>query len=178
MRKIAKPHKWTDEQEKYIKKIVKGRSRKETHRMVNKKFGLSLTFNQIVGYMKRNGLTTGFDGRFKKGQPSWNKGMKGLNTGGEKGWFVKGQKSINYKKIGSEMVDVDGYVRIKVQDHGTYPERWRAKHRILWEKKYGKIPEGYAVIFGDGDKANLDIDNLVLVSRAQLAVLNNRGLIK
>jgi hypothetical protein len=34
------------------------------------------------------------------------------------------------------------------------------------------------VIFGDGDKQNIDISNLMLVSRKQLVRLNQNGLIQ
>jgi hypothetical protein len=32
-------------------------------------------------------------------------------------------------------------------------------------------------MFADGDRTNLDIDNLLLVSRSELTVMNNMGLI-
>ena len=40
------------------------------------------------------------------------------------------------------------------------------------------MPKGSAVIFLDGDKRNFDIDNLHLVTRGQLAMLNKNNLIQ
>ena len=41
-----------------------------------------------------------------------------------------------------------------------------------------KVPFGQAIIFGDGDKTNFSIENLICVSRKELRVLNKFGLIK
>lgn len=46
------------------------------------------------------------------------------------------------------------------------------KHRLIYEEHYGPIPDGYAVVFKDSDKSNVTIDNLMLISRANLAVIN------
>lgn len=178
MTKIAKPHKWTDEQERYIQNIVRGRSRKEIHEKVNKKFGLELTYNQVIGYMKRNKLKTGFTGRFVKGQESWNKGMKGVVfPGSEKGWFAKGERPSNYKPVGSERIDSqDGYILIKVSDYGRYQDRWKLKHKVRWEKEYGKIPDDHVIIFLDSDRKNCELSNLEMISRKTLVYMNKNDL--
>lgn len=38
------------------------------------------------------------------------------------------------------------------------------KHRFLWETANGPIPKGHKVIFADGDKTNITLDNLIMVS--------------
>lgn len=174
----ARRNDWTEEQLRYIKKIANGTPRKIIHKKVNERFGLNLSFHQVVGFMKRNGIRNNMDKKFKKGQKSWNKGMKGLNTGGEKGWFKKGATPHNKADIGDEIVTKEGYTRIKVKNEGTYPERFEAKHRLVWQEHHGEIPEGHVVIFADRDVTNFDIDNLLLVRRDQLAVMNNKRLIK
>ncbi|MNC69024.1 hypothetical protein D3C75_1196760 [compost metagenome] len=56
---------------------------------------------------------------------------------------------------------------------------WRGKHLIVWELHCGRsVPKGHVVIFGDGDRRNFDPDNLILVTRGQLAIMNKRGLIQ
>lgn len=167
-------HKYTPDQIRFIAEKVKGRSNKELTEMFNAHFGLDLKVTQIKGAKKNRGLTSGLDGRFVKGQESWCKGMKGLNTGGKKGWFKKGDIPHNHKPIGSERVDTDGYVMIKVAE----PSVWRFKSRVVWEEAYGEVPDGYVVMFGDGNKLNVDIENLMLVSRSQLAILNQHDLIQ
>lgn len=173
-RKRAKPHFWTEEQVNFIKEHIKGTPYEKMRQMVNDEFGLSLTPGQIKRVISRNGLRNGRDGTFQKNHKTWNKGMKGLNTGGEKGWFKKGHKPYNYLPVGSERIDTEGYTVVKVAD----PNIWKPKHRIIWEEHYGDIPDDHAVIFGDGNKRNFDIDNLMLVSKRKLAILNKNKLIK
>jgi hypothetical protein len=38
--------------------------------------------------------------------------------------------------------------------------------------------KGYNLIFADGNKQNLDLDNLILVSDAELFIINQKGLYK
>jgi hypothetical protein len=75
--------------------------------------------------------------------------------------------------VGSERVNGDGYVDIKVSD----PNKWRAKHLIVWESHNGKVPVGHVVIFGDRDNRNFDPVNLILITKSQLATMNQKGLI-
>lgn len=112
-------------------------------------------------------------GQFAKGFTPWNKGRKGLNLGGEKGWFQKGQKPKTTRIIGSERIDKrDGTIQVKVSDR-----KWVSKQRCLWEEKNGKIPKGHVVIFANGDKRDFSEENLICVSRQQLMVLNKQKLI-
>lgn len=172
-------HKWTQEQFEFVKQNIKGTPYKKMQEMLNERFGLNLTYEQVKGFLSRNKFTNGLDARFKKGQTSWNKGKKGLRfKGSEKGWFKKGQKPHNHKPLGYERIDRDGYVVVKVREKGPWHKRWRLKHQLIWEEKHGPIPEGHAVIFADGNKLNFSEDNLVLVSRQQLLMLNRNGLIK
>ncbi|WP_440894942.1 HNH endonuclease signature motif containing protein [Amphibacillus sp. Q70] len=172
-----KPHIWTNEQIEYFKKNIKSKTYSDIQNLINKHFDLNLSLNQIRGFAKRNHLTNGLDCRFKKNNEPWNKGMKGVNFGGIETQFKKGQVPANYKPVGSERIDVkDGYVLIKICDKGRNQDRWKLKHRVVWEKAHGKsIPNGHTVIFADGNKLNMAIDNLVLVSRRQLSQLNLRG---
>lgn len=167
-------HLYTEEQKRFLTENIKGRTRKELCKMFNDYFNLNLGLNQIIAYIKNNGLSSGVDTRFTKGQDSWNKGTKGICAGGIKTQFKKGQKPHNYKPVGSERVNSDGYVDVKIAD----PNKWRAKHRLLWEEQNGPIPKGYVIIFGDGNRRNFQQDNLILVSKSQLAILNKNQLIK
>ena len=105
------------------------------------------------------------DTRFKKGFTPWNKGKKtGLKpTNG----FKKGNRTWHTKELYSERLDKEGYTIIKIAE----PNEWMRKHRWIWEQKYGEIPENHVIIFADGNKENFDIENLILVSRAELAIL-------
>lgn len=110
--------------------------------------------------------------QFKKGFTPWNKGMKGLEIGGKETRFKKG--SLNgramqiYKPIGSERISKDGYLQRKINDDMPPQKRWRAVHILLWESINGPLPNGYAVVFKDGNKENIVIENLEMISRADL----------
>ena len=167
-------HIWSDEEKQYLAEITPGRGYKEIQSMMSCKFGFDYTHHQIKGAITRNKLNTGRTGRFEKGHATWNKGTKGLTKANVTS-FKKGQKPHNYKPLGSERITKDGYCEVKVSDTGR---RWRPKHVLIYEKHHGKVPKGSAVIFLDGNKRNFDIDNLYLVTRSQLAMLNKNSLIQ
>lgn len=167
-------HIWSDEEKQYLAEITPGRGYKEIQSMMSCKFGFDYTHHQIKGAITRNKLNTGRTGRFEKGHATWNKGTKGLTKANVTS-FKKGQKPHNYKPLGSERITKDGYCEIKVSDTGR---RWKPKHVLIYEKHHGKVPKGSAVIFLDGDKRSFDIDNLYLVTRSQLAMLNKNSLIQ
>ena len=168
-------HTYPDEVKKFIEENVKGITSAELTERVNKQFGTTYGANHIRAYMKNHGLKNELNTTFKKGQEAHNKGKKGEYASGcEKSWFKKGQMPSNHKPIGSERVDSkDGYILIKTAE----PRTWRHKHRVIWEKHNGPIPNGCVVIFLDGDKSNLDINNLGLISRSELKIMNINGLI-
>ena len=169
-----KQHKWSEEEKEYLKKIVTNNGYKTITSLMNEKFEYQFSEGQIRGAIRRYKLNTGLTGHFKKGSIPWNKGKKGINYEGSKATqFKKGHIPFNKKPIGSERVDTEGYTLIKVAE----PDVYELKHRVIWEKHYGEIPKGSAVIFKDRNKQNLDIDNLILVDRKELLVLNNYGLI-
>ncbi|MDR2053807.1 MAG: HNH endonuclease [Treponema sp.] len=70
--------------------------------------------------------------------------------------------------MGTEIIDENGYVKVKTRN----PKTWKFKQRLIWEKAYGKIPRNRMVIFADGNRLNFALDNLLLVSRAEHAVMN------
>lgn len=76
--------------------------------------------------------------------------------------FRKGHVPANHKPVGYERVNADGYVEVKVSE----PDRFMLKHRLVWEQAYGSIPKGYNVQFKDGNRRNLSLDNLYIISRS------------
>lgn len=57
------------------------------------------------------------------------------------------------------------------------PDKWELKHRLVWQQKYGKIPEGSCLIFLNGNRQDCRIENLMLIKRSILVVLNKEKLI-
>ena len=165
-------HKWTDEEKEYLASIVKGNTYKEITRQMNDKFEYKFSEEQIKGMMHRNKLTTGTGGYFKKGSTPWNKGLKGY-MGANKTSFKKGTIPPNQVPIGTESITKGGYIKVKVGE----PNKWKLKQRYIYEQHYGEIPNNYNVIFADKNIRNFDINNLVLVSKAEMLILNNNKLI-
>lgn len=167
---------YSKEKVDFLRSNVKGISLKELTKKFNENFNCSIS-EEIIARMKRKlNLTSGVNTRFKKGQTSWNKGRKMSAEQYEKckkTMFKKGNLS-NAKSVGNERIDVDGYIYIKVKQ----PNKWVLKHRWIYENEKGKIPKGYNLIFADGNKQNLDLDNLILVSNAELFIINQKGLYK
>lgn len=166
-------HNYTKEQVDFIRENVTGIGNAELTLMFNRHFRLNLDISQIKAFKKNHKLISGLDGHFKKGHVPFNKGKKGLG-----GWgptqFKKGNIPHNYVPVGSERVNSEDYVLIKVAN----PNKWKFKHRLIWEEHNGPIPEGHAVIFGDRNNRNFDINNLILVSNDQLLALNRNKLIQ
>lgn len=160
----------TPEQDEFIKKNQKGLYAKELAELVNEKFGSNLTEGQMASYRARNGLDSGITGFIQKGNTPWNKGKTGY-MGANKTSFKKGNKPPSWMPVGSERVTRDGYIEVKVRD-AQKQNNYELKHRHIWEKHNGEIPENHVVMFKDGDKLNVELSNLLLVSRGQLAVFN------
>lgn len=165
-------HRYTPEQMNFIKGHVVGCSHKDLAELFNKHFGLELGVNQIAAFLKNHKLSTGLSGRFQSGHTPFNKGK---NIGGwEPTQFKKGSKPWNHQPVGSERVNGEGYADIKIAD----PNKWKAKHILIWEATNGLVPKGHVVIFGDRNKLNFEPGNLILVSRKQLLSLNRLNLIQ
>jgi hypothetical protein len=67
-----------------------------------------------------------------------------------------------YKPIGTERISKDGYLERKVNDDLPLQRRWRAVHLMVWEAAHGPVPKGHAIVFINGDKADIRLDNLQL----------------
>ena len=83
--------------------------------------------------------------------------------------FKKGQTPVNHRDVGSERVNVYGYIEIKVAE----PNRWRLKHRVIWEQVNGSIPKGYNVQFKNHNRQDCRIENLYLISKAEQMAKEN-----
>jgi hypothetical protein len=163
--KIYPPH-----IQEFIRENAPGNGPKLMTTLLNNAFGTSYTTGQIDAYYNNHKVSSGLTGRFEKGCVSHNKGKKGYCAPGcEKGWFQKGHDNGKTKPVGSERIDCkDGYVLIKTADSKAY----RPKHKVIWEAAYGPVPPGHIITFIDGDKLNVDLSNLRLITMAENAIMN------
>jgi hypothetical protein len=173
------PHRYTAAEMRFLTYKVAGRSYAELTELFNRRFNLDFTVKRLKSALSRLGLKNGRAGRFLPGNIPHNKGKTGTCPAGcEKGWFRPGHRPWTYKPVGTERVNGDGYIDVRIRNPtGKRWKNWKAKHRIIWEKAHGKIPRGHVVIFADGNNRNFALENLLLVSRAELSVMNRRGLI-
>lgn len=67
--------------------------------------------------------------------------------------------------IGSEVKLGSGYIYVKVSEgHDSFYKDWIPKHKIVYEQHFGKLPDGYQIIFLDHDHSNCNPDNLYAVN--------------
>lgn len=167
-------HQYTHEEIMFILWNYRDYGHRELTALINQRFSLDLTESQIKGFLANHHLNSGRTGYFPKGNVPYNKGTHTCAPGCEKTQFAPGHTPANHRPVGSERINVDGYTEVKIAE----PKKWRMKHVLVWEAANGPVPKGHTVIFGDGDHANFALDNLILVTRGELAVLNHSGLIQ
>ena len=170
-------HNYTEEQREFINQNYPGIKTAELAQKFNARFGTSLSRNQIKSYLSNHDLHNGVVCRFEKGHVPANKGKKmsaDVYARAAATMFKKGHIPANHKPVGSERVDAkDGYHLIKVAE----PNVWRLKHVVLWEQHNGPVPRGFKVIFANQNRDDIRIENLLLASDAQMAVVNKRKLL-
>ena len=184
--------KYNEEHVAWLAANISGCHFKDLTAMFNERFGFALSVPAMVSLADRHGLHNGIDTRlnntwlgqvgvphqFHKGFIPWNKGQKGINYPGMAATqFKKGQKAANWMPVGSERVNADGYVDVKIQD-GQLQKNWKGKHIMIWEAAHGPVPPSHCLIFADRNKLNVTLENLILVSRKQLVRLNQNHLIQ
>ena len=153
---------WTKELIEYLKKHYDDLSYKKLSEIMNNSFNIKTTPSSIEHKVNRLGL--------KKSEEGLNKSrnLKAASLF----WFQKGHIPYSKKPIGYERIDPNGYIWIKVAN----PNVFKAKHRVVWEKAHGKIPKSHCILFMDGNSQNCNLDNLQLISRGELAVINKMGI--
>lgn len=124
----------------------------------------------------RRGDRVGRAYEFAKGHVPANKGLRrpGWHAGRmQETQFRKGQTPRNWCPVGGTRL-VDGYRYTKVSDirHVPWRRNWRPTHVLLWEAAHGPIPAGHALAFKNGDKLDIRLDNLELITRAELMARN------
>ena len=174
--------KYTQEHYDFVRDNVVNTER-DLANMFQEKFGIQMTVDRIENLKRKLHITSGLvGGRFQKGNISFNKGKKWSDFMSDTGMqgslrttFKKGNVPANRVPIGTERISKDGYVEIKVQD-GHKNRNWKYKHRLVWEQHYGEIPKGSKIVFLDGNKLNLDIKNLKLLSPSEELIMNRQCL--
>lgn len=184
-----RPHNiWTPEQDAVL------RARFPHERTADVATALGLRYDQVNSRADRlhlrktkaflssaaSGRTDGGVGkatRFKAGHTTWNKGKRYIAGGrSAETRFRSGDRTGRaaevYRPIGTERITDDGYRHRKISDTGPMHKRWRGVHLLNWEAVNGPLPPGHAITFRDGRRSNCEIDNLILVTRAEMMARN------
>lgn len=119
-------------------------------------------------------------GRFGKGHVPANKGLRRpgwapgrmAETQFKKG-TLNGSAAKRWKPLWSERLSKEGYLEIKFRERKNQHGNWRGAHLLLWEDKHGPLPKGHALAFIDKDMSHIALDNLELVTRAELMRRNS-----
>lgn len=141
--------KYTEEEKQFLKQYIPGHTQKEIISEYKKLFEKDISLTNLKNFKTYYGLISGTHDR------------------------TRFKKSYLEKEVGDEILLKNGYVLKKISEE---PSRWEFKHRYIWEQAFGKIPDGYLVVFADGNKENCDLNNLRLISRKTQAVMNGSGL--
>lgn len=134
---------FTNEIKLYIKENYKGVYNDDLAKMINNKFGTDLSRYQVKEYKKRNSLKSG---------------VKGID------------KALESRKrpLGTIRKDKSGYEMTKVNYFNGHRGWWEYSHKLLWQKHNGPLKSGERVMFADGNKKNITIDNLLKVTNEEL----------
>lgn len=165
-------HKYTSDQDAFLRDNSSKMTRKELVDSFNKRYGTSIKENAIVQRCFLRGWKAGSDGKFKVGGVPWGKTkggreeyLKALRASASKCYhFERGHVPHNTLPVGAVRLWSDELM-IKTDDG------WKVWLRHLWEQEHGKIPEGYVVISVDGDRDTKDVSKLRMISNRTLTTL-------
>ena len=194
---LSNPKNFPKEMYEYVRDNSWHVSSKDLAERVNAKFGMNYTANQMKSFRQRYGIKSGLTGWYQKGHAPGNKGKKleeyvkdparveDIRQRISATQFKKGQTPPNEKQIGDITIRnvysrhgevVEQYKYIKVSMEGGYWDRWTPLHRKVWEDHNGPIPKDMCIGFKDGNTLNCDINNLMLMSRAEISTMTKKGL--
>jgi len=177
---IYKP--FTESEEQYIRDNYLDISYKQLAKAVK------CTHGRIKRFLNRNGLIVPDhiveerrkSCQFKKGHDPHNKGRK-VDT-----WMspdgIEKIKGTQFKKGNIPHNTLyNGAIAIRIDRDGSSYQylrldknKWILLHQHIWINANGPIPDGYIVVFKDGDTLNVDLDNLELISRVENMFRNSR----
>ena len=151
---------WTPEEDALLRELAPGRTIYEISEEL-RKHGIYRTPAQVRYRKMYLGITSGQVSRTTE---------KSRAT-----QFKSGNLPHNTKPIGYERLSRDGYIEVKVKMRPSNPkcnDNFVLKQRLVWEAANGPVPEGCIVVFKDGNKQNVSLENLACITRGQNAVMN------
>lgn len=188
----SKPWYITPAEHAFIVKHQAHITRAKLTALLNAEFGCHLSIEQVRSYTKRMGLkrvirTMIDDGAelewITKHQPDTPRGELTAMFNEKFGKSVSITQMNGY--CSRKGLFMDDLIRNRkrvghVSRHGRFlnikvsKAEWQTLHRYIWEKHHGKkVPDGFMIVFADGDVDNVDIDNLVCVRETISVTINH-----
>lgn len=91
----------------------------------------------------------------------------------------RGVAAWNHNEVGTIRLDPEGYLRIKIREAQPgeptgfgNAHAWPQLHRHVWVLHHGQIPNRHIIGFRDGNRQNCAVENLELLTRAELCRRN------
>ncbi len=154
-------------------------TRKELTESFNARFGTKKSVLSIKSYCNLRGWNADSDGRFQKGNRSW-------QTGLSKEEFRSHYTADTFRTLVSSMADANRKWRVgdEIMRHGIpmivtsddyalkFWQRLTPKRRYVWEQAHGSIPPGHRIIHLDGNPMNCELDNLCCIPDRFVPLLN------
>lgn len=138
----------------------------------------------VIVFNKRNIMQRNTKGQFKKGMIPWNKGKRGY-MGANRTSFTServAKERTKYNIGVPHKPDEVGYLVCRIEEKKPHKDSRTGKiymHRkrisyakYLLQQQGITIPKGYVVYHLDQDNSNNNLDNLKVISRAELIALN------
>jgi hypothetical protein len=185
---------WNEEDDQLLRAIYPDRPTADVARQLRRSVNAVHARADLLGLTKsaayraspqacrlRRGDNVGARFRFPKGHVPANKGLRrpGWGPGRMRETQFKpgqrsGQAAAHYMPIGSTRL-VDGYVYRKVSDvpNVPYTVNWKPENHLIWIAAHGLLPPGHALRFRNGDRTDVRLDNLELVTRRAMMARNS-----
>lgn len=165
---------YTEKERKFFADYVPGHHKQEVAEEFERRFKKPITVHQVKSYMHTHKLKTGLKG--SEGMTPHNKGKKCPEHIASKiraTQFKKGNIPDNHREVGSIRINTDKIREIKVAE----PNKWSTYSRYIWEKEHGQLPTNMVLIHLNGDTLDDSIDNLMPITRNELARINQSHMI-
>jgi hypothetical protein len=107
---------------------------------------------------------------FKKGQVSWNKGLK--RTWFSPAEFKKGNVPVNKLSLGTILIKTSKKNGTRRYIKTAEPNVWKPYSVYLWESENSNVPKGFVVHHKNFNMLDDKIENLTAISRAEHAKIH------
>lgn len=158
---------WTEAEQRRLRHFYADTSTAELARVLGRTEAAIGNQAALMGLRKTQAYMQAAGGRFQPGLVPWNKDKHVPARGrAVETQFKPGNRPHTWRPIGSERI-ADGVLQRKMTDTGCTRRDWVPVHRLLWEAHNGPVPKGHIVVFRNGDRTDIRLENLELITRRE-----------